>query len=415
MNRPDSPDLPLDAPARSVGSQWHEHAERFDAWAATRSAIMENDSANAEYPQYVARAEGAFLWDVDDRRFLDFIMGYGPVVLGHRHPEVNAAVHAEIERGTCTSPLWSRRQGELAELLVDVIPGAQKAFLMKTGSDATSAAVRLARIATGRDKVAKWGYHGWHDWTAPRPAGVPRAVRTQTLYFTYNDLASLQSLFDAHLNEIACVIMMPFEHDIADPGFLAGVRDIAHQNGAVFIFDEMRSGFRVALGGAQEYFGVTADLSTFSKAMANGYAVSAVVGQAALFEGLRKTHMSSTFFANPPAMAAAIATIGVLRRDGVSSRLWRHGERFVAGLREAVAKTGLPATVRGYAIAPFLDFGNGSDPTVVAAKERFYAEAIRHGLFLHPNHQWFTSAAHTDDDIDAAVEICREAASVTTS
>jgi glutamate-1-semialdehyde 2,1-aminomutase len=395
------------------GAVWHAHASRFDAWAATRAGIMENSSANASYPQYVAKADGAHLWDVDGRRFIDFIMGYGPVVLGHCHAEVNAAVHKEIEQGSCISPLWSKRQGELAELLVDVIPDAECAFLMKTGSDATSAAVRLARIATGRDMVAKWGYNGWHDWTAPRPAGIPAAVKEQTVHFQYNDIESLRRLFEEHGNRIACVIMMPFELTEPAPGFLGAVRDLTHQNGAVFVFDEMRSGFRVSLGGAQEYFGVTADLATFSKAMANGFAVSAVVGRAALFDGLRQTHMSSTFFANPPAMAAAIATINVLRRDDVSAQLWRQGDRFVAGLREIVAKTRLPAAVRGYSISPFLDF-SGEDPELEATKAKFYAETIRRGLYLHPNHQWFTSAAHTDEDVDQAIYICQCAAELST-
>jgi glutamate-1-semialdehyde aminotransferase len=217
-------------------------------------------------------------------------------------------------------------------------------------------------------------------------------------------------LFDENRDQIAAVIMMTFEVELASHGFFEQVRDVAHDHGAVFVLDEMRSGFRMALGGAQEYFGVQADLSTFSKAMANGYAVSAVTGKRELMEGLRHTHMSSTYYANPVEMAAAIATIKTLRDTDVIERLWDLGQTLQDGLSDVVRTTKLPATVVGYAISPFLLFARGEDAQ--RAKVTFFAESTRRGVLLHPNHQWFLSAAHTLKDVEDTIAACEQAASI---
>lgn len=392
-----------------TSNQWLLRGVRTDAWAASRHAIRENDASNLGYPQYFERARGGYLWDVDGNQYIDFILGYGPIILGHADPRVNESVFEELRKGSCISPMWSPRQVELTELLTEVIPGAEKAFLMKTGSDATAAAVRLARIHTGRDKVVKWGYNGWHDWTAPRPTGVPASTQADTLYFAFNDLESLEAAFSRHSGQLACVIMMPFELEAPEPGFLEGVKSVAHRNGAVFILDEMRSGFRMALGGAQEYFGIQADISTFSKAMANGFPISAVVGRSDLLEGLGKTHMASTFYANPAEMAAAITTISILKESDALPRIWRLGEALQEGLRNLVKELAAPAEVVGYPIAPFVVFGRGEDLEAQEIKARFYAETISRGVLLHPNHQWFLSAAHTEKDIETTLEVCRAA------
>src|SRR5450755_601697 len=250
-----------------VAEEWASRGRRSDAWAATREAILEVDAANLGYPAYFDRASGSAVWDVDGNRYTDFILGYGPVVLGHADKRVNEAVMAQLSQGACASPLWHPRQVELTELLVQVIPGAEQAYLLRTGSDATSAAVRLARIFTGRDMVARWGYNGWHDWCAPRPEGVPATTLAQVVGFAYNDVPSVERVFAEHPGQIACVVMMSYEYDAPRDGFLRQVADVCHRNGALFVLDEMRSGFRIGLGGAQEVFGVRPDLSTFSKAM----------------------------------------------------------------------------------------------------------------------------------------------------
>jgi glutamate-1-semialdehyde 2,1-aminomutase len=394
-----------------MSEYWAERGRRTDAWAATHSLILEVDAANATYPQYVERGSGAYLWDVDGHRYIDYILGYGPVVLGHAHPDVNAAVVGQLALGTCMSPMWNRLQVELTELLTQVVPGAEQAYLMRTGSDATTGAVRLARIHTGRNKVVRWGYNGWHDWAAPRPEGIPESTAAETLRFEYNDIASLEAAFARHPGEIACAIMMSYEYEAPADGFLQAVKDVANRNGALFVLDEMRSGFRISLGGAQEYFGVRADLSTFSKAMANGYPISAIVGRRDVLAALGRTHMSSTFYANPAEMAAAIATIEILRNTDALATIARLGEMFRAGLDKLVTSYGLPATVVGLPISPFLEFAD--TPHGTRLKKTFYRETLRRGVMLHPNHQWYLSAAHTTDDVEATLAACRAALEVT--
>ena len=386
-----------------------ERGSLVDAWAATRSAIREVDEANLLYPQYFDRGKGAYIWDADSNKHIDFILGYGPIILGHADEKVNAAVFDELRKGSCISPMWSPRQVELTELLVDVIPEAERAYLMKTGSDATSAAVRLARIFTGRDKILKWGYNGWHDWTAPRSHGVPEPTRKDTIHFKYNDLDSVERAFLENPNEIACVIMMPFELEKPIENFLHDIKVLAHQHGAIFILDEMRSGFRMALGGAQEYFGVTADLSTFSKAMANGFAISAVVGRADILDCLGKTHMSSTFFANPAEMVAAIKTISILRSTDAIKKIWDLGQIFQDGMRELISRLNVPAKILGYPISPFLDFVHSDVIDVNQLRVRFYKETVANGVLFHPNHQWFLSAAHSLEDIQKTLQVCEAA------
>ncbi|MGW3498150.1 aspartate aminotransferase family protein [Streptomyces sp. NPDC001020] len=369
-------------------------------------------SGRTRYPRYFSRAAGPYLWDLDGRRYVDFNLGYGPVVLGHADERVTEAVLAELRNGHCIAPLWSRRQGELTDLLTSVVPGAEMAYLLKTGSDATSTAVRLSRIFTGRDKVIRWGYNGWHDWAAGIPAGIPEATRADTLMFDYSDLSSLRETFARNPGQVACVLMMPFGDETAPEGHLQTIRDIAHEHGALFVLDEMRSGFRLGLSGAQGLLGVQADVSTFSKAMANGHPISAVVGRADVLSCLARTRISSTFYADPAPMAAALATIRILRETSASERIWEAGSAFQAGLSALVDRHGVPARVVGYAPMPFLQFTH-PDPVVrEGMSTAFAAEAAQHGVLLHPGHQWFLSAAHTREDIEFALHGCDQALAV---
>jgi glutamate-1-semialdehyde 2,1-aminomutase len=376
-------------------------ARSSDAFAAARAQ-------RGDAPPYVSRARGAYVWDVDANRYVDYVLGFGTVVLGHADARVDAAVVEQLALGTCTAPLPSPRQVELTELLVSIVPGAEQAFLVRTGSDATSVAVRLARIHTGRPKVARWGYNGWHDWACPRPDGIPPAVLDQTLRFDYGDSEALERLFDSHPDQIACVLMMPFELEHPPAGFLQDVQAVAHRHGALFVLDELRSGFRIALGGAQERFDVTADLAVFGKAMANGYPIAAVTGRADVLRSLGRTVASSTSFGNAAEMAAALATITVLRETNALERVWSLGELLTAGLRAVVAETGVPAEVVGHPVMPFLRFAR--DEPSLAVKRAFFAAVLERGVFLHPDHHWFVSAAHTVDDIELTVDVCRRAA-----
>lgn len=233
---------------------------------------------------------------------------------------------------------------ELAELLVEVIPCAEMVRYGKNGSDATSAAVRVARAYTGRDKIACCGYHGWHDWfvgTTTRAMGVPQTTRALTLTFQYNGLQSLERLFDGHHNEIAAVIMEPVGVVEPENDFLARVKELAHRHGAVLIFDEIVTGFRLGIGGAQAYFGVTPDLACFGKAMANGFPLSAVVGCREIMELFDEVFVSFTFGGEAIALAAALATINELRSEDVYHHLWNQGRRLQDGFNRFAAQSGL--------------------------------------------------------------------------
>lgn len=390
------------------------HSEKLFARAqeivagGTTQGKAPNTLIPGEYPIYAARGRGATLWDVDGNQFLDWILAYGIIVLGYCDPDVDAAAIGEIRDGFAF-PLTRPVQNELAELLVKVIPCAEMVHFFKTGSDTTTAAVRLARIATGRNKIVRWGYNGWHDWCCTREAGIPRYVRDDVLTFRYNDLDSLADVLKQNRDQVACVIMMPLEIELPQPGFLTGVKDLAHQYGALFILDEMRSGFHLAMGGAQEYYGVTPDLATFSKAISNGYAISVLVGKRELMQALSQTYVSSTFFTNSIEMAAAVATINKLQQGQVIPHLWRIGKGLMDGLDRLARDLGVEAQAVGVPPMPYLVF-TYTDPEIrETAKYVFYRETTRRGLLLHPNHHWFVCAAHTEQDLARTLEISEAA------
>lgn len=396
--------------------EWTRRAFVSDARAITRGDVLPNDANGATtFPRYMSRAQGAYVWDVDGNRYVDFLLGYGPVILGHAHPGITQAVAKELGDGHCIAPLWSTRQVQLSELIRSVIPGAERTLLLKTGSDATSAAVRVARIHTGRDKVVRWGYNGWHDWSVEQSSGVPSSTRAQTLLFEYGDPGSLRDLFRDYPTQVACVLMMPFEYETTTASYLAEIRLIAHEHGALFILDEMRSGFRMALGGAQEFFSVQADLVCLGKAMANGYSISALTGRADVLNCLSRTKVSSTYFANPADMVAALTTIQIVRDTDALHRVWALGSLLQEGLRVLVEEAQVPAEVVGYPPMPFLRFLLSDPDTQLEMIRTFFTETTRRGVLLHPNHQWFLSAAHTEADIEFTLDACRQALAVTTA
>lgn len=381
-------------------------AEACDAWAANR--VKNYSQIERAYPFYASHAKGAYLWDVDGNRYIDYMLGYGTIILGHADDRVTKAFVTELEKGNNISPLWKPMQVELTRLLTSVIPNAEMAFLMKTGSDATSGAVRLARVFTKRDKIVRWGYNGWHDWATPKSIGVTASTRADTFIFRYNDLESLHAVFNTNPDQISCVIMMPFELEKPQPGFLEDVKSIAHEHGALFILDEMRSGFRLSLGGAQEYFGIQADLATYSKALANGHPISAIVGRADVLSGIGKTKMTSTFFGNSAEMAAAITTISILKGTNALAHIWTMGAMFQKGIEALIEEYGVMAEIIGYPPMPFIRFNSLDEATNDKARTIFYTEVTRHGVLFHPNHHWYISALHTEEDIQMTLEVCRK-------
>ncbi|OGO77947.1 MAG: glutamate-1-semialdehyde 2,1-aminomutase [Clostridiales bacterium GWB2_37_7] len=367
-----------------------------------------------EYPIFIERGYDGHIVDVDGNDYIDMLCAYGPIILGYNEPEINQEVIKQMEKGFCFS-LVQEIQNQLQQRLIDIIPSAEMVVLCKTGSDATSIATRVARAYNDKDKILRCGYHGWHDWCVEVQGGVPKQVSDLTIEFEYGDLNVLEDVLKQHANEAACIIITPVGHPLAHPvtappeGYLQGVRELADKYNVVLIFDEIRTGFRVSLGGAQERYGVTPDLSVFGKAMANGYPISACVGKTEFMKVLeKKAFVSSTFFPNSLEMAAAMKTIDILERDRVIEDIWTRGQKFQDATAKLIAESGVPADVSGIPPMQFITF----DKVDAQYKERrafFYTQTIRRGLFIQPYHHGYICYRHTDADLKHALNAIGEA------
>ncbi|HXK19886.1 MAG TPA: aminotransferase class III-fold pyridoxal phosphate-dependent enzyme [Polyangiaceae bacterium] len=349
-------------------------------------------------PKYLARGKGCRVWDVDGNEFIDLSMAIGPVVLGYAHPAVDRAISQQLERGI-TFSLMHPLEVEVAELVRRVVPGADSVRFSKTGCDVTSAAVRLARAYTGRDKVLCCGYHGWHDWyigTSPRSAGVPAATRALTEVFPYNDLLALLEALD---EQVACVILEPTIFQAPEPDYLRTLKRACQAAGALLVFDEMWTGFRVALGGAQQRFDVVADLACFSKAVANGMPLSLLTGRADVMKLLEEdVFFFTTFGGEALSLAAAKVTIEELRELEVPARLEVAGRRLQEGDNQLAAKKGLSHTkATGLPCRTIINFdASAGDPLL--QKSLVQQELIRHGVLWTGFHN--LCLAHGDAEIE---------------
>lgn len=368
-----------------------------------------------EYPVYFESGNGGRVTDIDGNEYVDFLCAYGPIILGYREEEVdNAAILQIQEKGFCFS-LTQKIQNRLAEKLIELIPSAEMCIFTKTGSDATTLAVRIARGYTGRTKVLRCGYHGWHDWCVEVKGGVPQKLYEDVYEFHYNDLNELEHLLKEHGNDTACIIVTPVGHPLADKvstpekGFLEGVRKLADQYGVVLVFDEIRSGFRASIGGAQKLYGVTPDLSTFGKAMANGYPVSVCCGKKEVMKVAEKqVFVSSTFFPNSIEFAAALKTIEILERDNVIDKIWQKGEKFLNDIESVIQKVDVGAEVSGIAPMPFITFAKDESGLYKKRRNEFYTQLIRRKVFLQPYHHGYICYRHTDEDLSYSVNAIKE-------
>lgn len=361
-------------------------------------------------PHYLVRGEGAWVWDADGNKYLDYLMALGPIILGYGNERVNEAVTRQLRDGTVFSQMHPL-EVEVSELLVELIPCAEMVRFGKTGSDATTAAIRVSRAHTGRERVAICGYHGWHDWyigTTTRDGGVPGAVKGLSHTFAYNDADSLATLLAAHPGEFAAVILEPASVEAPKPGFLEAVRDIAHEHGAVLIFDEVVSGFRFSLGGAQQYYNVIPDLACFGKAMANGFPLSAVVGKAEIMKVFDDIFYSGTFGGETLSLAACKATIEELReKDGLGT-IWRNGGRLQQGALALIDRYGLDGQVRAVGVGCrwVLAFPHADEYQGRLRRSFFMQECVKRGLLFFGLH--VPCVAHGDDEIDFTLKVFEE-------
>ncbi len=356
-------------------------------------------------PSYVDYGEGCYIYDVDGNKFVDYICALGPITVGYNNPSVNEAVIAQVKKFASAS-LQSELEVELAEKLCEIVPCAEMVRFVKNGSDATTAAIRLARAYTGRDIVLMSGYHGMHDWSigaSENHKGVPDAVRSLTQNFVYNDLKDLETKLKA--DNVAAVILEPIQSDGPKEGYLAAVKELAHKYGALLIFDEVVSGFRYALGGASELYNVTPDMASFGKGMANGYSISAVAGKKELLSQIEQgVFVSTTFGGDSISMAASLATIKILEQPGFYDHIRRIGTIQRDGvarlihqyqLEEVLSVSGLPA----HAGIVFEDHGSLSYLDI----QSVYSQTmIENGILIFARYN--LNASHTEKEAAAYLE-----------
>lgn len=407
-------DGPVDAsPGNRTGPALYEKAKHIIPGGTQLLSKRPEMYLPEGWPSYYARARGAEVWDLDSRRFTDVgIHGIGACSLGYADPDVDAAVKTAIDAGTMTT-LNCPEEVELAELLIDLHPWAEQVRYTRAGGEALAVAVRIARTATDRDLVAFCGYHGWHDWYLSAnlagdgksldghllpgldSAGVPRSLVGHSLPFHYNQLDELEEVVVTHGSQLAAIVMEPVRSTPPALGFLEGVRELASQTGAALIFDEVTSGWRVNTGGVHLTYGVAPDIAVFAKALANGYAMGAVVGRRSVMEAAQGSFISSTAWTERVGLAAALATIEKHRRIDAPSLLTAAGRRVRRVWRDAARASSLEILVAG--LDPISTFSFLHEDAT-ALRTLFIQEMLDRGFLATT--AFYASTSHTDEVLD---------------
>ena len=366
-------------------------------------------------PLFITRAKGSRAWDLDGNEYIDFVNSLAAVTLGHHDPDVTAAVRTQLEDSGVIFSLPHPLEAEVAEIICDMVPCAEMVRFGKNGSDATAGAVRAARAFTRRDYIAVCGYHGWQDWyigTTSRNLGVPEATRNLTHSFPYNDLNALASLLDSRRDKFAAIVMEPM--GVVEPilGYLEGVKELSHRHGALLIFDETITGFRFANGGAQELFGVTPDIATFGKGIANGYPLSAIAGRRDVMKFFEEIFFSFTMGGETLSLAAAKATLVKLQREPVTARLAATGRRIMEGVDELIDRHKLRRrlSLTGHPSWNFLNINEGEGGSPLEVKTLLMQELFQRGILCCGAHN--VCYAHSSSDVAQLLQAYDEALGV---
>ena len=390
-------------------------------------------------PRFITRADGAYIWDEDGNKYIDYVCSWGPMILGHNHPIIREAVERAVKDGLSFGAS-TRREVEIAELMVRMVPNIEMVRMVNSGTEAVMSALRLARGATGRDKLMKFEgcYHGHSDSMLvkagssavaeegrPSSAGVPADVAKDTLTARYNDLDSVRELFARYPGQIACVIVEPVAANMGvvgpQPGFLEGLRAICDKEGALLLFDEVITGFRLARGGAQEFFGVRADLVTFGKIIGGGMPVGAYCGSRALMEQVAPcgpVYQAGTLSGNPVAMAAGLAQLTYLNEHPqVYETIAKKADRLADGMRQAAERAGAGVRINqvGSLVAPFFTPDRVESFTDAAKSDLnkyavYFEKMLARGVYLAPAQfeAMFVSAAHSEEDLEKTIRAVGE-------
>ena len=355
---------------------------------------------SGSFPGKMVKAQGARVWVTNGKNYLDYVMGLGAVTLGYAHPEVVRAAQAAVADGA-VGPIAPAAEDELAAVLVESVPCIEQVRFLKTGAEAMAAAVRIARVVTSRERVVTCGYHGWLDW-CQKEAGVPKAVSALNTSIPFNDREAARRAIRKG-KPPAAVVVEPVVDGPPDPGWLSLLREECTATGTVLVFDEIKTAFRLAIGGAAEQFGVVPDLMVLGKGMANGFPLAVVGGRRSVMEALNRTWISSTLATESVSLNAALTTVSVSRRDEVPGYLARVGTRLFEGLTAVCGRhQALGAEVRGIPQMCYLTFGDAGTGWRLAQR------MAERGVIWKPTAYNFVSLAHTDDDVDSALTLLDE-------
>ncbi len=359
--------------------------------------------AYGAYPIYFAEASGGRITDLDGNDYIDLVSALGPISLGYRFPLVDAAIANQLQRGII-SGLLSPLEVEVAQLVTEMVPCAEQVRFFKGGGEATAAAARIARRFTGREVILNCGYRGWPDtWVSPAAdRGVPARLEGAVEAFTFNDREGLERLIHGQAGEIAA-IAVDVQVEAPEPGYLAWLCDLAHEIGALLIFDEIVTGFRLANGGAQEFFGVTPDLAVFAKGIANGMPLAVVAGRAEVMREFEAAMVSITYGGEALSLAAAAATLRTYRDEPVVTTLWARGRQLRTGLEQAAREVGLPFVVEGFDPMTAMRFVGLDADLERDAWSYLLQEMAERGVLLRRGGLNFVSYSHTESEIEAVI------------
>lgn len=360
------------------------------------------------FPTFAQKAEGCRYWDIDGNVFIDYMCGYGPIILGYVHPVVEEAAARQRRDGNCFNHP-TRLMVELAEKLVSLVDIADWAVFAKNGSDVTTWATQVAREFTGRKKVLKLqgGYHGTHAWCTPGHGGLIEEDRMHIHTFRWNDIEHFLAQIRHFRNQVAAVMITPFHHptfassEMPTHEFLRAIQATCRKEGVVLIVDDVRAGFRLHLGGSHRFFDFEPDIICFCKALGNGYPISAAVGRKELKLAASKVFLTGSYWGSAVPMAAALACLEAIEKENTIQHMHAMGKRLMQGLEVSAKKHGLQVECSGPPALPFMKFSN---ETNFYRSQRFSAECAQRGVFFHPHHNWFVCGAHQEKDIDESLE-----------
>ncbi|MDQ8198018.1 aminotransferase class III-fold pyridoxal phosphate-dependent enzyme [Pelagicoccus enzymogenes] len=385
----------------------YANASKRIPWATQTNAKRYDGELIPSRPPFLKRAQGCRVWDLDGKSYIDYKASLGPIILGYQYPEVDDAVRKQMQDGVLFS-MASPLELETAEAILGTLGWADKIRYMKTGADVCASCLRLARSKTGRNHFLTSGYHGYQDWFAlawPNN-GIPTDLHKFSHAIEYGDLQAVDEVFDSVGHELAAVIVSPVEwHKAPSPKFLQKLRDKCDAYGTVLIFDEVLTGFRLAKGGAAEYFGVTPDLSAYAKAIANGYPLSAYAGKSEFMNALDRTIITTTYAGECLSLAAAKATMDVLRREPVNEHIAALGQTLRDGFDSIFQESSFPARTEGLPHAPTIQFA-GNEEEQSAARIKLFDQLYQRGIFA--NKEWFITYSHQERDIAETLEKFRD-------